>query len=294
MIGRVYKTNPIRQAGSVPRNRLMTKRVRHAKRECMRRFLSAVVLMVSISAFAATAPDPTPAQIDDIVAKFAAKEAEFRRARGNYTYRQTARVQELDEGGAPMGRWEEIADIVFTQDGKRTERVVKAPMATLRNIQLDPGDIQDLRDVQPFVLTTEELSKYFVRYLGRETLDEIPCYVFSVKPKKMESGQRYFQGQVWVDDRDLQIVKSYGRGVGLMKKGADNQYPKFETYREQIDGKYWFPTYTIANDTLQFQSGPQRIKMTVKYEDYKQFKSDVNIKYEDVPANEPPRPPAKK
>ena len=102
---------------------------------------------------------------------------------------------------------------------------------------------------------------------------------------------------VWVDDRDLQIVKSYGRGVGLLKKGADNQYPKFETYREQIDGKYWFPTYTIANDTLQFQSGPQRIKMTVKYEDYKQFKSDINIKYgdevKDAPADAP-KPPVKK
>ena len=107
------------------------------------------------------------------------------------------------------------------------------------------------------------------------------CYVFAVKPKKLESGQRYFEGQVWVDDRDLQIVKSYGRGVGLLKRGADNQYPKFETYREQIDGKYWFPTYTIANDTLQFQTGPQKIKMMVKYEDYKQFKSDINIKYGD-------------
>jgi hypothetical protein len=264
----------------------------------MHRFVvSAVALMGACCAFAASAPDPTPAQIEDIINKFAAKEAAFRRARGNYTYRQTARVQELDEGGSPMGRWEEVSDIVFTPEGKRTERVVRAPMATLRNIQLDPGDVQDLRDVQPFVLTTDDLPKYSVRYIGREQLDEIPCYVFAVKPKKLESGQRYFQGQVWVDDRDLQIVKTYGRGVGLLRKGADNQYPKFETYREQIDGKYWFPTYTIANDTLQFQSGPQRIKMTVKYEDYKQFKSDVNIKYgdevKDTPA-EGAKPPVKK
>ena len=44
-----------------------------------------------------------------------------------------------------------------------------------------------------------------------------------------------------MDDRDLQIVKTYGKGVGLLKKNEDNQFPKFETYREQIDGKYWFP-----------------------------------------------------
>ena len=247
-------------------------------------------------AVAADLPDPSPAEIQDIITKFAAKEAEFAQARGNYTYRQTARVQELDDGGAVRGRWEEVTDIVFSPEGRRTERVVRAPVTTLVNLQLDPGDLQDLRDVQPFVLTTKELPKYDVRYLGHEKLDEIPCFVFAVKPKKLEQGQRYFQGQIWVDDRDLQIVKTYGRGVGLLKKGADNQYAKFETYREQIDGKYWFPTYTIANDTLQFQSGPQRIKMTVKYEDYKQFKADINIKFGDEVKDDPakkPEPPKK-
>src|SRR5579871_3911088 len=200
--------------------------------------LVATCALIAGSAFAATGPDPTPAQIDEIIAKFAAKEAEFAAARGNYTYRQTARVQSLDADGGVTGKWQEVADVVFTPEGKRTEKVVRAPMSTLTAFQLDPGDIQDLRDVQPFVLTTAELPKYFIRYLGREQVDEIGTYVFAVKPKKMESGQRYFEGEVWVDDHDLQIVKSYGRGVGI-KKG-DFQYPKFETYREQIDGKYWF------------------------------------------------------
>lgn len=247
----------------------------------MHKYVYAVACIAATSLFAGTAPDPTPAQVDEIINKFAAKEAEFQKARGNYTYRQTARVSELDADGSAVGKWEMVSDIIFTPEGKRSEKVVRAPMATLRNLQLDPGDMQDLRDVQPFVLTTNELPKYNVRYIGREQVDEIGCYVFAVKPKKMEQGQRYFEGQVWVDDRDMQIVKTFGRGVGLLRKGADNQYPRFETYREQIDGKYWFPTYTIANDTLQFQTGPQKIKMMVKYEDYKQFKSDINIKYGD-------------
>ncbi|MBI4877244.1 MAG: hypothetical protein HY822_21665 [Acidobacteria bacterium] len=236
------------------------------------------------------AADLSEARTGEIIAKFAAKEAEFARARENYTYRQTVRVQEVDEGGVARGRHEMVSDIIFSTDGKRTERVVRAPVSTLRNILLTPEDEQDLRNVQPFVLTTSEIPKYFIRYLGKETLDEIPCFSFAVKPKKMEAGQRYFQGIIWVDDRDLQIVKSYGRGVGLLKKNSDNQFPKFETYREQIDGKYWFPTYTTADDTLYFQAGPQRIRMMVRYEDYKQFKSDVQIKYGDTV--EPP--PAKK
>jgi hypothetical protein len=231
---------------------------------------------------AADAVEPSQAQIDQIIQKFAAKEAEFAQARENYTYRQTARIQELDEGGNTTGRWEMVSDIIFSPEGKRTEHVVRSPVPNLHNIILTPEDMQDLKDVQPFVLTTAELPKYQVRYLGRQQVDEIGCYVFAVKPKKMEPGQRYFEGQVWVDDRDLQIVKSYGRGVGLIKKNSDNQFPKFETYREQIDGKYWFPTYTIANDTLHFKESDQRIRQTVKYEDYKQFKSDVKVTFGDT------------
>jgi hypothetical protein len=108
----------------------------------------------------------------------------------------------------------------------------------------------------------------------------------------MEEGRRYFSGMIWVDDRDLQIVKTYGRGVGLLKKNSDNQFPKFETYREQIDGKYWFPIYTRADDVLHFQSGlSQRIRMTVRYQDYKQFRSEVQIKYEEpVESNETKKP----
>ena len=255
----------------------------------------ATFLLLAGAGFAATAVEPSPDQVDDIIQKFAAKEAAFSKARSNYTYRQTARVMTLDENGNSNGKWEEVTDIVFTGDGHRIEKVAYAPMSTLTLIQLDPGDMQDLREVQPFVLTTDELSKYYIRYLGRDTLDEISCYAFAVKPKKLEAGKRYFEGEVWVDDRDLQIVKSYGRGIGITH--GDYQYPKFETYREQIDGKYWFPTYTIANTTLHFKENDQRIKMTVKYEDYKQFKSDTTIKYETGDSSKTPEktpPPEKK
>jgi len=257
------------------------------------RFVVTFALLTG-SVFGATLTDPSPDQIDQIIAKFAAKEAAFAQARNNYTYRQTAKVETLDDGGGVTGKWEEVTDIIFSPEGARVERVAYAPPNTLTAIQLDPGDMQDLRDVQPFVLTSAEVPKYFIRYLGREQLDEISCYAFAVKPKHMESGQRYFEGIVWVDDRDLQIVKTYGRGEGA-KQNAEHQYPKFETYREQIDGKYWFPTYTIANATLHFRENDQRIKMTVKYEDYKQFKSDTTIKYGDVEnESKPPDTPPKK
>ena len=224
-------------------------------------------------------------QIDDIIQKFAAKESEFAKARGNYTYRQSVKVETLDDSGNPDGKWELVSDIIFTPDGKRTEKVVYAPMSTLERILLTPQDMQDLRDVQPFVLTSDEIGDYFVNYLGHEQVDEVPCYVFAVKPKKLDRGKRYFEGQIWVDDKYLQIVKTDGKGIGYLSRSEQksNKFPKFQTYREQIDGKYWFPVYTYANDTLDFDNGasPVRIKMVVQYKDYKQFKSETIIKYAD-------------
>jgi hypothetical protein len=259
----------------------------------MRIFFLALVSAAGL--LAADKADLTQAQIDDVIQKFAANEAGFAKARENYTYRQTARVLDLDDGGNTVGRWEEVADIIFTSEGKRSEHVVRAPVQTLQHFSMSPEDLQDLRSVQPFVLTTNELPNYWIRYLGKQKVDEIDTFVFAVKPKKMESGKRYFSGEVWVDDRDLQIVKSYGRGVGVLKRNEDQAFPKFETYREQIDGKYWFPTYTVANDTLHFKDQDARIRETVKYEDYKQFKSDVKVTFGDaVDEKKDDKPPVKK
>ena len=233
---------------------------------------------------------------DEIIQKFAAKETDFAQARNNYTYRQSVKLEELDGGGNPTGgKWELVEDVIFTPEGKRMEKVVYAPVISLRNILLTPEDEQDLRNVQPFVMTTAEIPEYDVHYLGREKVDEIGCYVFSVKPKKPVTGKRYFEGQAWVDDRDLQIVKTYGKGVGVIRKSSDNQFPKFETYREQIDGKYWFPTYTRADDTLHFKSGENvRIRMVVKYQDYKHYEGRSTIKYGDVVDEKTQTPPPAK
>jgi hypothetical protein len=253
--------------------------------------LSAV--LVSGAALATTVKsDPSAAEIDKIIRDFAANESAFARARENYTYRQTARLQEFDEAGIQTGKFERVEDVIFNRDGKRTERVVHAPVATLSRIIMTAEDEQDLRNVMPFVLTSADIDDYHIRYLGRQNADEVPCFVFAVKPKAMQPGKRYFTGQIWVDDRDHMIVKTHGRSIGALKKGTDQQFPKFETYREQIDGRYWFPTYTIANSTLHFkESGDVRVRMTVKYEDYKQFKSDVKITFgEEVVPEKAPEP----
>jgi len=236
------------------------------------------------------ADDGNGININDIIQKFAAKETQFAEARNDYTYRQSVKLQELDPSGNPgmgYGAWEQVSDILFTPEGRRMEHVVYAPVQNLQHIILTPEDMQDLINVNPFVLTSKELPEFEINYLGKQKLDEINCYNFSIKPKKLVAGKRYFEGEIWVDDRDLQIVKTYGKGVGYIKKSSDNQFAKFETYREQVDGKYWFPTYSRADDTLHFKNGEaQRIREVIRWTEYKHYEGKSTIRYGDVVTDE--------
>jgi hypothetical protein len=223
-----------------------------------------------------TAPPSIP--VDQIIQKFAAREAEFKTERDNYTYTQTFVMQTVDVDGQADGEYRMTSDIIFTPGGKRVEHVTDAPVPTLQRITVSQQDIDDLEHVQPFVLTTQELPKYDVKYVGRQQVDELNTYVFDVGPKVLEKNQRYFQGRVWVEDKTYGIVKTDGKAVPDIKKhGSENVFPRFETFRENIEGNYWFPTYTRSNDTLHFTSGDVRIHMTVRYANYQRFGSTIKI-----------------
>jgi len=224
---------------------------------------------------------------DEIVQRFAAKEKEFKAARDQYTYRQDITVRTLD-GSTTTGEYHEVFDVLFDDKGRRLENVVFAPQSSLEQggLSLDEGDVQDFRNKLPFVLTSDEIPEYNIVYVGQQMEDELHCFVFDVAPKQIVGKKRYFQGRIWVDDNDFQIVKTYGQAVpeirDTKKKGnkTEHLYPKFTTWRQQIDGKYWFPVYTRADDTLHFNLNDIHIREIVKYQDYKRFGSSVKILYQ--------------
>jgi hypothetical protein len=221
---------------------------------------------------------PPSVPVEEIIRKFAESEAEFRTERDNYTYEQTFVVQTLDDDGQPDGEYRMTSDIIFTTKGERYEKIIYAPPPTLERITLSEQDLDDLKNIQPFVLTTGELPKYDITYVGREQVDEVSTYVFDVRPKKIEKNQRYFQGRIWVEDHDLEIVKTDGKAVPDIRKGnSENVFPRFETYRENIEGHYWFPTYTRSDDTLHFRTGDVHIRMIVHYSDYKRFRVTTRL-----------------
>ena len=227
-----------------------------------------------------------PLPVEEIIREFAAKESEFRRARENYTYRQSVSIEVLTLDGRKTGqRYYTLSDILFDNRGRRIEKVLRAPQSTLRNIQLTQEDLDDIQNIFPFVLTTTDIGKYSLTYLGKELIDEIDTYVFEVIPKQIRGNERYFEGKIWVDDQELQIVKTDGKTVyRITRKNRDQRFPRFETYREMVDGRYWFPTYTRADDVLDFPTRRIRIREIVTYKNYKRFEADVKITVsEEVP-----------
>jgi hypothetical protein len=231
-----------------------------------------------------TAPTTPP---EEIIKKFAAKESEFQEALNHYTYRRLARVQTLDDDNKVDGEWYQVDDVIFDPSGKRTEKTVFAPGSTLERVMMTPSDLQDIQRGYPFVLTSEEIGQYDVKYIGRQKIDDVDCYAFDVSPKAIVKGHRYLLGRIWVDTTDLQIVVTNGRMVpDDTRKGNEDLHPPFMTWRQQVDGHYWFPVYTKGEGILHFSGGhgyvgqDVHIRDTIKYTDYKRFGSTSKIIYE--------------
>ena len=218
-------------------------------------------------------------QIDEIVRKFTAKETQFRSALNSYAFKRDALLQILGMGGQVTGEYHRVSDFTFDDAGNRYEKINFFPMPSMPAGTVTAEDLEDLGGVNPFALEGAKINQYNFKYIGKERIDELDLYVFDVAPKIMPDAkntkERFFIGRIWVDDRDLQIVKSKGKAVPETK---NNKFPIVETYREQIDGKYWFPTYAYADDDLIFENGTDlRIRMQVKYTDFKVGRGKVTI-----------------
>jgi hypothetical protein len=254
-----------------------------------------------------------PVDVDGMIRRIAAKEAEFRKALNEYSFKRDAVIQTIAFGGQISGEYHRVSRFVFDDSGNRYEKILRFPIPTLTAISVSPEDIEDLGGVQAFALESSKLHDYEFAYVGKEKIDELDLHVFDVTPKilsdqkrlaalkKSKEPQRYFQGRIWVDDADFQIVKARGKGVPEF----DQRFVTFESYREQIDGKYWFPTYAYADDELNFKSGESvRVRMKVTFTEFERLRGKVNVIEEgdpddvkeekDKPATAPATPPSTK
>jgi hypothetical protein len=246
--------------------------------------------------------DLPPAEVDRIINTFTAKESHFRKALNDYAFKRDAVLQSLGSGGQITGEYHRVSYFTFDDSGNRFEKISYFPMPSFGG-SVTTEDLEDLGGIQPFALEPSKIPQYDFKYVGKEKIDELNLYVFDVSPKVMpdpkRTKERFFKGRVWVEDQDFQIVKTKGKGVPETK---NNKFPTVETYREQIDGRYWFPTYSYADEELIFDSGEAlHVRMRVRYSDFVKASAKVKIieiENPDAPTKEtkpvPPPPPPRK
>lgn len=214
---------------------------------------------------------PKSLSVQEVIQKLGAAEAVTKQARLHYTYKQDVLMQTLS-GTSVTGEFHEVTNISYDEKGKRQEQVTFAAQPSLRGIQLTQEDMDDIRIFMPLVLTSDDLPHYNLTYAGQQHVDDLDTYVFHVGPKNEEKDRRYFEGRIWVDAQDFQIVKACGKSgpekVRLKKHQQPDLHPIFVTYRQQVDG-HWFPAYTRSDDTLQFRAGAAHLREIIKYTGYK-------------------------
>jgi hypothetical protein len=215
---------------------------------------------------------PKTLSVQELIQKFGAAEAAAKEARLHYTYTQDVLVQTIS-GKDVTGEFHEVSTVSYEEKGKRHEEVTFAAQTTLRGLQLTQEDMEDIRLFMPLMLTSEDLPQYSLTYNGQQHVDDLDTYEFHVEPKKEEKDKRYFQGRIWVDAQDFQIVKVCGKSVPeklqVKKKDRPDLHPTFVTYRQQVDGRYWFPAYTRSDDTLRFRAESVHVREIIKYGGYK-------------------------
>jgi hypothetical protein len=218
-----------------------------------------------------------PAEVERIINAFTTKESQFRRALDEYSFKRDAVIQSVGMGGQVTGEYHRVSTFTFDDQGNRFEKISYFPMPSFQSVTQE--DLDDLGGIQPFALEPAKIPQYDFKYVGKDKIDELGLYVFDVSPKvkpdAKKTKERFFMGRIWVDDQDLQIVKTRGKGVPETKA---NKFPTVETYREQIDGRYWFPTYSYADEELVFDSGEiLHIRMKVRYTDFEVARAKVKI-----------------
>ena len=229
-------------------------------------------------------PAPPSLPPEEIIKRFSQKEDEFLAARSRHTSRKSIRLQEFGPDGKLSGEFLRVTETASGSDGRPIVKVIEKPQSTLQHAFLAPEDLEALDHVPAYPLTTGQLPKYNLKYIGKEQVDEIDCYIFQVKPKMLERTRGLFDGVIWVDAKYLEVVKTYGKLVTEQGDAAVlPQYPfaLFETYRENVDGKYWFPNYSRSDDTLHLKDQDLNIRLVIKWSDFKP-----------LPAALPTAPPA--
>lgn len=239
-----------------------------------------LVLLWLAALLVAAAPVALPVQeapslpLEEIVEKFTQKELEYATAHALYRYTLTIRVQELDDEGDVVGEFEQEGTVEFGRRGQRTLLLTSNPRTDLVHLNISRIALEELSRIPLFLLRPEEKEKYDITYLTSERVDEVITYLFRIRPKGIpRSFENLFEGVVWVDSEQFDIVRAQGRLRPAHRNGPLGRYfQRMEIYRQPVDD-FLFPTYVRSDDIIRAVGGEGtlRARLIVRFKDHKRI-----------------------
>jgi hypothetical protein len=107
--------------------------------------------------------------------------------------------------------------------------------------------------------TDFDRAHYQFHYIRREFLGDVRCMVFDVTPQKT-AGRGRFQGRMWVEDQDYNIVRLNGTYTAAPR---NSYFFHMDSWRLNLIPGYWVPAY-IYSEEGDFSAGAKKNKVAFK------------------------------
>ena len=219
-----------------------------------------------------THAEAAPIPPEKIIASFATHEDEYIRANTMYGFKRSVHLEAYGPDGQKFSEIHMDSEVYLADNGKRYERHTKGNTDRYLDLKTASIDAEKAAQVPLFPLVSSQMHYYDLTYEGSQPLDELHTYIFQVKPKQLLPRLRLFSGLIYVDDQDLAIVQVYGKWVALGQdddsSNPDTPFSLYEMYYENIDGRYWFPTYIRSEAYVHTKDGDDRVRLTVRMTDF--------------------------
>ena len=106
---------------------------------------------------------------------------------------------------------------------------------------------QPLAFAYTIVMDTSRFDRqhYDFEFVRREFLGDIRCVVFDVKPKP-HAGVGLFEGRIWAEDQDYNIVRFNGTYAPAPRFSS---YFHFDSWRQNVQPGIWLPVYVYSEES---------------------------------------------
>jgi hypothetical protein len=262
-----------------------------ATREKLKQPLAGLFLVISLLAYAKPA-QPAGMVMEDgpprmrpsprlIIKQFIAAEGQMREKLQQFSFKRAVVLQTIGRNGEVTGEYLRDSVFVLDDNGNRIEQVLYHPKSSIKAMTITKEDIQDLAGSQLLGFESQDLNRYQLTYRGEEVIDGRQTYKLFASPRQKPDPHhmkdRFFVGDIWVDQDTFQVIQLRG----ITEPHGKQRFPTFQTTRETRIEDQFFPTSTTADDVLHFPHKDVHCRLSVRYHEFKRFTGKLTIRDQD-------------